>query len=172
MTYRGRERGNMSFPNLIINRSAEDVQRAVYLGSLSWDNMTPEERTEYLTPLKGAYNAEDLNRVTEAMEYLVEELAGYGYRVPYVQLKCILERLQATQYIIFWANVMILQTGRQMSLFIIIRRSIKQGANHGSSLLRKMQWNTPISFATHPPLMRLRIWTRRISTISVRGCSS
>lgn len=77
----------MSFPNLIINRSAEDVQRAAYLGSLSWDNMTPEERTEYLTPLKGAYNAEDLNRVTEAMEYLVEELAGYGYRVPYVPIE-------------------------------------------------------------------------------------
>lgn len=59
----------------------------VYLGSLSWDNMTPEERTEYLTPLKGTYNAEDLNRVTEAMEYLVEELTGYGYTVPYVPIE-------------------------------------------------------------------------------------
>lgn len=31
---------------------------------------------------KGYYNAEDLNRVTEAVDYLVEELGKYGYAVP------------------------------------------------------------------------------------------
>lgn len=31
---------------------------------------------------KGYYNAEDLNRVSDAMEYLVSELQRYGYGVP------------------------------------------------------------------------------------------
>ena len=36
---------------------------------------------------KGTYNATDLNRVTHAMEYLVERLRSYGYAVKYEKVK-------------------------------------------------------------------------------------
>ena len=36
---------------------------------------------------KGTYNATDLNRVTHAMEYLVERLRSYGYFVRYERVK-------------------------------------------------------------------------------------
>jgi hypothetical protein len=35
----------------------------------------------------GRYDWRDYNRVAEAMEYLVEELAGHGYTVPYVPIE-------------------------------------------------------------------------------------
>ena len=36
---------------------------------------------------KGTYNATDLNRVTHAMEYLVERIRSYGYTVKYEKVK-------------------------------------------------------------------------------------
>lgn len=68
--------------NLITDRTAADVARAEYLSSLLWDNMTVAEREEFLTDLKGSYNASDLNRVGRAVAYLAERLTGYGYVVP------------------------------------------------------------------------------------------
>lgn len=57
--------------NLIFDRTAEDVQTA------------REQRGTVTTPLKGCYNATDLNRVEAAVEAIAAELnsAGYGVAV-------------------------------------------------------------------------------------------
>lgn len=51
---------------LVTDRTQADVQ--------AWNN-------------KGTYNPSDLNRVTHAMEYLVERLRSYGYAVNYEKVK-------------------------------------------------------------------------------------
>lgn len=69
---------------LVTDRTQADVERAEYLNSLwvqrVWTG-TPEELAEWTAGLKGAYNASDLNRVQEAMEYLAGLFASYGYAV-------------------------------------------------------------------------------------------
>ena len=57
--------------NLIFDRTAEDVQAA------------REQRGTVTTPLKGCYNATDLNRVEAAVKALAAELnsAGYGVEI-------------------------------------------------------------------------------------------
>lgn len=64
---------------LITDRTAADVARAEELSAKGISGMTPAELAEYLAGMKGAYNAADLNRVNEAMEYLAERFRGYGY---------------------------------------------------------------------------------------------
>ena len=59
---------------LITDRTAADKERAKYLANLNYADMTEAERTEWLTDLKGAYNASDLNRVESAVEYLAQVL--------------------------------------------------------------------------------------------------
>lgn len=66
---------------LVTDRTQADADLAAELAAKGLDGMTPEEVTAYLAGLKGAYNAADLNRVTEAMEYVAERLQGYGYDV-------------------------------------------------------------------------------------------
>lgn len=69
---------------LITDRTQADVERAEYLNSLwvsgEWTG-TPEELAEWEAGAKGAYNASDLNRVQEAMEYLAGVFGAYGYTV-------------------------------------------------------------------------------------------
>lgn len=63
--------------NFVTDRTAEDVQRVAYLAGLSWDQMTSDEKAEWSGDMKGAYNANDLNRVESAVRYLaaiMEEL--------------------------------------------------------------------------------------------------
>lgn len=72
--------------NLITDRTQADVDYAKSLNSLHLDGMTAEQLTEFLGGLKGSYNATDLNRVTAAMEYLVERIRHYGYTVEYTPL--------------------------------------------------------------------------------------
>ena len=67
--------------NLITDRTQADVDRAEYLASLGLAAMTEAERTEYLTDLKGAYNATDLNRVGAAMNYVAARLVEHGFVV-------------------------------------------------------------------------------------------
>lgn len=73
----------MPLPELITDRTAEDYVRALELSAIRWQDMTPEQQTEWQTNLKGAYNASDLNRVTEAVEYLAAELLASGYDPQY-----------------------------------------------------------------------------------------
>lgn len=57
---------------LITDRTSADAQRVKYLRETGWAAMTEAERTEFLSHLKGAYNASDLNRV----EYAAQQLAN------------------------------------------------------------------------------------------------
>lgn len=68
---------------LVTDRTAADAVRIRELSLKGFENMTDDERAEYLAPHKGAYNYPDLNRVAEALLYLRERLAGYGYHFEY-----------------------------------------------------------------------------------------
>ena len=68
--------------NLITDRTQADVDRGLYLSGL-WTGGTftgtDDELAEWNSDLKGFYNASDLNRVIEAMEYLAGALNAAGY---------------------------------------------------------------------------------------------
>lgn len=72
---------------LITDRTQRDVDRVNDLNTKGWLGMTDAEREEWSGGLKGSYNALDLNRVTSAMEYLVDRLKGFGYEVEYINPK-------------------------------------------------------------------------------------
>lgn len=68
--------------NLITDRTQSDVSRAEYLARrLNAGAATAEEIAEYGSAMKGSYNAEDLNRVGAAVEYVANRLREYGYAV-------------------------------------------------------------------------------------------
>ena len=67
--------------NLITDRTQEDVDRYVELKSKYLHGMTAEERAEWETFLKGAYNYTDMNRVESAVEYVANRLTEAGYGV-------------------------------------------------------------------------------------------
>lgn len=68
--------------NLITDRTQADADRVSYLAQkVAGKTATGEEIAEYLTDLKGAYNASDLNRVGAAVEYVAGRLNEYGYLV-------------------------------------------------------------------------------------------
>lgn len=67
--------------HLITDRTQLDVDRVNVLAKKGWENMTPEERSEWEIGLKGAYNCTDLNRVQSAVRYLQDRFANIGYSV-------------------------------------------------------------------------------------------
>ena len=73
--------------NLITDRTEADYLKAAAFAAKSWDSMTDEEKSEWLKGLKGAYNASDMNRVTEAAQYIAELLKKHGYAVRYVPVE-------------------------------------------------------------------------------------
>ena len=72
---------------LITDRTQADVTRVRELALKGWANLTEEEKAEWNAGMKGAYNATDLNRVTQAMDYINAELEGYGYVTGYQKVK-------------------------------------------------------------------------------------
>ena len=68
--------------NLITDRTQADVDYAARLNAAGWDGMTADERTQWNLGLKGTYNAADLNRVGNAVNYVAGRLEGAGYSVP------------------------------------------------------------------------------------------
>ena len=60
---------------LITDRTAAYVARVEELAAKGFAAMTADERAEWLTGMKGAYNASDLNRVGTALNYLAGRLA-------------------------------------------------------------------------------------------------
>ena len=64
---------------LIADRTQEDVDLAIRLNEIGWDNMTDDEKSVWATDLKGGYNYTDLNRVGEAVAYLTNLLDTFGY---------------------------------------------------------------------------------------------
>ena len=65
--------------NLITDRTLTDVERYIALRDKGFANLADEERAEWLSPMKGAYNYTDLNRVEEAVEYVTGRLRECGY---------------------------------------------------------------------------------------------
>lgn len=67
---------------LVTDRTASDLARWRALRDKGLAKMTADELTEWLSGMKGAYKAEDLNRVGAAVAYVGGLLRGYGYSVP------------------------------------------------------------------------------------------
>ena len=67
--------------NLITDRTQADVDRYAELKMKYLSGMTAEEKAEWKTTLKGAYNYTDLNRVESAVEYVADKLTEAGYVV-------------------------------------------------------------------------------------------
>jgi len=76
------------FTTLVTDRSAKDAEvLAAALAAVRAGTATEAQLALVQNPFaKGAYNYTDLNRVTAAMEYLVETLREYGYDVPYERI--------------------------------------------------------------------------------------
>lgn len=64
--------------DLITDRALEDWQRVLELRAKGLSGMTPAELEEYRAGMKGAYNASDLSRVNEAMEYILARILSTG----------------------------------------------------------------------------------------------
>ena len=67
--------------NLITDRTERDVERWRLLHSKGFQNLTEEERAEWRTALKGAYNYVDMNRVEAAVEFIAQRLTELDYYV-------------------------------------------------------------------------------------------
>ena len=68
--------------NLIYDRTAEDVERALALAKKAEaGTLTDVEKTEWLAGMKGCYNATDMNRVEAAVKSIAAELKAAGYAV-------------------------------------------------------------------------------------------
>lgn len=69
---------------LVTDRTQADANRVKALNRRiqkdGLDSLTEAEATEWLAGMKGAYNAQDLNRVGGAVRYLADVLHGYGYQ--------------------------------------------------------------------------------------------
>ena len=68
--------------NLITDRTQADVDAVRALAAKGWAKMTDTEKAAWTAGLKGAYNAEDLNRVGAAAAYVAGRLADAGYHAP------------------------------------------------------------------------------------------
>lgn len=66
---------------VITDRTATDANRVRALRAKGWKALSPEEQEEWLSNLRGAYNASDLNRVGHNVDYLAEMLNNAGYVV-------------------------------------------------------------------------------------------
>lgn len=66
---------------LITDRTATDVAEARRLIEKLRDGkpLTEAERAAYLAGLRGCYNASDMNRVGEAVQYIADRLIAEGY---------------------------------------------------------------------------------------------
>lgn len=67
--------------NLITDRTQADVDRYAELKAKGLRGMNEEEKAEWETQLKGAYNYTDMNRVESAVEYVANRLTEAGYVV-------------------------------------------------------------------------------------------
>ena len=72
--------------NLITDRTAQDVERWRLLHSKGFQNLTVEEKAEWQTAMKGAYNHVDMNRVEGVVEFIAQRLAELDY-YPELELK-------------------------------------------------------------------------------------
>lgn len=68
------------FTTLITDRVQADIEVLESLLGTPMSDWTAEQLAEFnLAVSKGAHNYTDLNRVTQAMDYINNQLVGYGY---------------------------------------------------------------------------------------------
>lgn len=73
---------------LITNRTQADVDKLESILAVPPENWSAETLAEFnLARSKGSYNYTDLNRVTQAMDYINNQLVGYGYATGYQKIK-------------------------------------------------------------------------------------
>ncbi len=65
--------------NLITDRTERDVERWRLLHSKGFDALTEDEKAQWQTAMKGAYNFTDMNRVESAVEFIAQRLTELGY---------------------------------------------------------------------------------------------
>ena len=71
---------DFDFSTLITDRSPADLELLRDMLATPLEDWTAEQLAEFnQAASKGAYNYTDLNRVTEAMDYINEQLVGNGY---------------------------------------------------------------------------------------------
>ena len=97
--------------NLIYDRTAEDVERALALAKKAEaGTLTDAEKTEWLAGMKGCYNAADLNRVEAAVNQLAAELNAAGDTVEIVpQTFAETDTIRLSQWRQYLANVQALR---------------------------------------------------------------
>lgn len=66
---------------LVTDRTESDVAYAKLLSGKGMGSMSDEEKAEWLSGLKGSYNASDLNRVGSAVDYVAGRLQRFGNAV-------------------------------------------------------------------------------------------
>lgn len=64
--------------NLITDRTSADVERVRALRAIPYGSMTTAQKNEWDAAMKGAYDYTDLNRVGEAVAYVVNQI-NYRY---------------------------------------------------------------------------------------------
>lgn len=67
--------------SLVFDRTEQDVERWRLLHSKGWAAMSDDEKAQWQTALKGAYNYVDLNRVESAVAFISNRLIEAGYFV-------------------------------------------------------------------------------------------
>ena len=73
---------------LITDRTEADVRRLASILAMVPSDRSEEQQAELDShSSKGAYNYTDLNRVTQAMDYINNQLVGYGYATGYQKIK-------------------------------------------------------------------------------------
>lgn len=65
--------------SLITDRTSSDLMYAKSFQGKKWDDLSTEQKAEYLSGLKGTYSYIDFNRVENAVEYISELLISYAY---------------------------------------------------------------------------------------------
>jgi hypothetical protein len=75
----------MSWIEPIIDRTSEDVKSLKLLMSeiieVGWDNISQSKKDSWLTLSKGAINAQDLLRIEQNIDYIVQQLGILGISV-------------------------------------------------------------------------------------------
>lgn len=61
-------------PVFIFDRTQEDVNRANELRKIGWEKMTEEQRTEWMSGLKGCMNTADLKRIENNLFVIAQQL--------------------------------------------------------------------------------------------------
>lgn len=82
---------------LITNRTQADVDALLVLYAKPKAMWTADEWNEFLLgDHRGAYNASDMNRVLDALDYLAERVKEFGYRKPEIKRPSITEVIPGT----------------------------------------------------------------------------